>query len=169
MIVVIEGPDNAGKTTLAAIVAKRMNALYIKAERPRRGPDLLEYQGIIEHARAYSGLVVTDRHVAISEPIYGTICRGGHDLKQEDVTLCISRLDAVVYCRPPQSYILETIAKREQMDGVIENAQKIIHAYDHIFALNCQQDRPRWVKYDYTNNGHDSLISLLERMPRHAI
>lgn len=163
MIVTVEGPDNSGKTTLCAILAKRLNALYIKAERPRTGPDLLEYQAILERARAYSGVVLTDRHVAISEPIYGVICRGGHDLKQADIEVCLSRINVVVYCRPDQRIILGTLDNREQMAGVVENGSRIVDAYDHAYSLAVDCRKPRWLKYDYMNNHLDDLVEAIER------
>ena len=130
MIVIVEGMDNAGKTTLCQYLAKQLKAVYVKVERPNRAIDLLQYQSLLEVANRYSGFVVTDRHVAISEPIYGPICRGGHDLKQEDIDLCVMRFQAIVYCRPPIESIMATLADRGQMQGVKENTERLVEAYD---------------------------------------
>lgn len=142
MIVIVEGPDNGGKTTLAQEVAKKMKAVYVKVERPRRAVDLVAYQSILEVAKGYSGIVVSDRHVAISEPIYGNIIRGGHELRQADIDLCLGQLDAVIYCRPPLPVIMKTLSDRAQMDGVIDNATRIVQAYDEFFET--QMTERRW-------------------------
>lgn len=157
MIIVVEGPDNGGKTTLAQYLAKQLRAVFVKVERPRRAVDLTAYQNILEVARSYSGIVVTDRHVAISEPIYGKIVRGGHDLKEADILLCLDRLDAVIYCRPPIERIIATISERAQMEGVVENTTAIVQAYDDWYNENLS--RFRFIgHYDYTED--DSRVVL---------
>mgnify|MGYP001600446520 CR=1 FL=1 len=162
-IFVVEGPDNAGKTQLAQYLAKELNALYIKAERPRRGPDLLTYQSILEQAQQYSGCVIADRHVAISEPIYGTICRGDHQLNHGDIGMCLRRLTAVIYCRPPDEHVIGKIAERGHMAGVAQNVGAIVSAYDAFFS-----GRPR-VQYDFTQQTAEhvarGLMTLSRRYP----
>lgn len=157
MIIVVEGPDNAGKTTLALELAKKLRALFVKAERPRHRPDLLIYQGILEQAQRYSGLVVVDRHLAISEPIYGSIIRGGHDLDADDIALCCSRMDAVIYCRPPTGVILASLSGRTHMSGVLENAGAIIRAYDALFHPESAWDN--LFHYDFTKQNPQDVIS----------
>lgn len=149
MIIVVEGHDNSGKTTLGAQIAKAIRAVYIKAERPSAGPDLLVYHSILREAQRYSGHVVADRHVAISEPIYGPICRGSHDLNQGDIALCLGDIGLLIYCRPPDDVILKTMGDRPQMDGVIDHAPEILKAYDSFFiGFNLAREQ-RFIKYDY--------------------
>jgi|SRR5579863_718761 len=154
MIIVVEGCDNAGKTTLALDLAKRLRAVFLKVERPARGVDLMAFANLLEVAKSYSGIVVTDRHVAISEPIYGNIIRGGHSLKTEDLALARERIDLVVYCRPPNARIFSTMADREQMEGVIEQGESILCAYDDLFFT----PGPRHTRYDYTTMTVDDLL-----------
>lgn len=179
MIIIVEGMDNAGKTTLCQFLAKQLRAVYIKVERPRRAVDLLAYQHILETANAYSGMVVTDRHVAISEPIYGPICRGKHDLKQEEIDLCANRFQALIYCRPPLALIMKTIAERPQMSGVEEHTEQLVEAYDIWWR---QQLRARQkhagneslflYHYDFTEElprmGEDIRRDLVDMLNHHA-
>lgn len=164
MIVVVEGPDNAGKTTLAQYLAKEMRAVFIKVERPKRAVDLKAYQHVLNIARSYSGVVVTDRHVAISEPIYGPICRGGHDLQQGDIEICCSQLDAMIYCRPPDAVIMKTISERAQMEGVVENTSAIIEAYDQWYErVFHQTSRYDFLgKYDFTKDQREHVLAELK-------
>lgn len=159
MIIVIEGPDNGGKTTLAAFLAKQLRAVYVKVERPRRAVDLVAYQSILEVARGYSGIVVSDRHVAISEPIYGTIIRGSHELGQNDINMCLGQLDVVVYCRPPMAAIMRTMDERPQMEGVIENTTQIVDAYDEFFAPSSRW--PLQLQYDFTRHNPGQIANLI--------
>lgn len=155
MIIVIEGPDNTGKTTLGLAIAKQLRAVFVKAERPSSGVRLQNFHNILEYAKTYSGTVVADRHVAISEPIYGQIIRGGHQLDPSEMSACLNRIDVIVYCRPPRDRILETIDERPQMEGVVTKLNEIIHAYD--YALDprtwCYGD-PKLIHYDFTNPAH---------------
>lgn len=166
MIIIVEGPDNSGKTTFALALAKKLRAVFIKAERPDQALDLLSYQGIIEHAQKYSGFVVSDRHLAISEPIYGSAIRGGHSLKPEDIEVCLKRIHAVVYCRPPTEVIMATLADREQMDGVQEKALDIIGAYDHYMeSLHLDMDTILFV-YDYKQGNVGEMAEKLKSYAR---
>jgi cytidylate kinase len=162
MIIVVEGPDNAGKTTLAQQIAKDLKAVLIKVERPKRAIDLVAYQGLLHKAAEYSGAVVADRHVAISEPIYGTIIRGGHELKPEDIMLCMAELDVVIYCRPFRDKIIGSIRSRPQMDGVVENTRAIIDAYDEFFNPAGWDHRAKLAVFNYEHQKTEDLIQSLK-------
>lgn len=166
MIIVVEGMDNTGKTTLAGRIAKAMRAVYVKAERPAAGPDLLVYQNILEVATKYSGICVADRHVAISEPIYGTICRGGHALDVKDVDFCLSRLDLVIYCRPSDVTIHRTIDRRPQMEGVVKNTRRLIEAYDDYFEGMYLDSTHAMKAYDFERDSDTSIIEYCQRIHR---
>lgn len=165
MIIICEGPDNGGKTTLAQYIAKKMRAVYIKVERPKRAAvDLMAYQKILHVAANYSGLVVSDRHVAISEPIYGPICRGGHDLDEREIHECFDRIDAVIYCRPPLPTIMKTIDDRPQMEGVIENTTRIVQAYDDFFDDTLRERRWRFMGvYNFINDKPELVVENLNQ------
>lgn len=163
MIIIVEGPDNAGKTTLALHIAKAMRACFLKVERPSRGVDLIALRRILETAESYSGVVVADRHVCISEPIYGKIIRGGHDLDDREVELSYDQIDVLIYCRPPMHAIMSSIQDRPQMEGVIENTQAIIHVYDEVMQEIHLEQRILVRQYDYTKDDRDLLVAHLKQ------
>jgi thymidylate kinase len=167
MIVVVEGPDNAGKTTLATYLAKHLRAVYLKVERPKRGVDLLAFRNLIKVANEYSGWVVCDRHVAISEPIYGTVIRHGHVLNQLDIDPALDDIHCVFYCRPTNKRILDSIGERPQMEGVVENAEAIIHAYDEYMKDLYLEQRILVYVYDYEEHRSEgkkpeALVNMLQ-------
>jgi adenylate kinase family enzyme len=163
MIIVVEGPDNAGKTTLALLLAKRLKAIYVKTEfiPPERG-SLAEYSRILEAAEAYgNGKVISDRYAAVSDPLYGPIVRGWTKLDPEQVQEELSKVDAFVYCRPPDGHMLKTMNVREQMDGVTKNANELIRAYDLFF-----QEMTAWGKvwrYDWSKDDPNILAREIQK------
>jgi hypothetical protein len=72
MNVIVEGPDNSGKTTLVNYIAARLGLPIIKGEGPPN--DHVEWAARFE--RDPGGYTLFDRHTAVSEPIYGGILRG---------------------------------------------------------------------------------------------
>lgn len=158
MIIVVEGVDNSGKTTLAQYLAKQLRAVYLKVERPKKGNDLTKFNNLLQVARMYSGIVVADRHVAISEPIYGPICRGKHDLDLLEVKMCIQELTHIVYCRPPNNVILDSLNDRPQMSGVDEHIKELIDAYDALFADSFGPNMPAILRYDFTTQHPDMIL-----------
>lgn len=164
-IIIVEGCDGSGKTTLAMDLAKRMRAVFLKCERPQEGVDLMRFDYLLQTATVYSGVVVADRHVAISEPIYGMICRGKHDLKEKEIEECLSRVSHIVYCRPSSDQIKHSIGVHDHMEGVVDNLPKIIVAYDDFFLSKHTWRRgfgPAVHRYDWTKDKITDLMSELK-------
>lgn len=161
-IIVVEGVDNSGKTTLALELAKRLRAVFVKVERPAKGNDLPAFSNILEVASLYSGIVVIDRHVAISEPIYGEIIRGGHALREDEMKSAIARVTDIVYCRPPTDVIMGTLEVRGQMEGVVKHAAELLKAYDFLFEEDVPGVGHKLHRYDYTQK--DALVNLLKEL-----
>ena len=135
MVICLEGCDGSGKTHLATFLAKELRAVYIKAERPYRGPDLPAFNSMVDCAEQYgNGIVVLDRHPAISEPIYGDIIRGGHSLDQSQIENSFKGINLVIYCRTGHYTTMKNISESRQMEGVPEFAEKIMMAYDEFFG-----------------------------------
>jgi hypothetical protein len=139
MLIVVEGMDNTGKSTLAQHIAEKFKiVLMANKQRPRSVSEAIRYTSIV---RTVSSIfpVIVDRWAPISEPVYGPILRG------ENLAEGISdEADLIIYCRPPIEVIMN-YGNREQMPGVIENTREIVAAYDELMS------RKHYVLYDYTN------------------
>ncbi len=161
MIIVCEGVDNSGKSTLALWLAKRLKGIYVKTENiPPRDKFLPQYANILTAAQLYgNGIVVSDRHHAISEPIYGPICRGSSSISVSAATAYLTQVNAYVYCRPSNERIIATMPEREQMSGVIQNVQRLIDAYDKFFEA---PDARVW-RYDWTKDSSEALAQEILR------
>lgn len=136
-MIILEGPDNAGKTTLGERLATALGATFIHSERP---PKESSDNDLIEHAvlQVEPRRIIMDRNYLVSELVYGTVLRGGPALGRErHLKLMNDMLELghilIIYCRPPADTILDN-GNRHQMVGVVEAHGKIISNYDRLMG-----------------------------------
>lgn len=153
-MIIVEGCDNSGKSTLINQLSEDLKLLVVaNRRRPTCTGDVVMWTcDAIRLGSRYP--TIFDRWQPISEPIYGPICRGtmwpdSNTLKSLH-SLTIGAL--VVYCRPPDHVILN-FGDRPQMEGVIKNAKEIIKAYDLRMAM---LPFPV-IQYDYTQDDYKVL------------
>lgn len=125
-IIILDGPDGAGKTTLARAIMKQAEKIgyepiYKHLSKPidawgEHRDALLEY---INAAHSPSGrpvLIVADRHF-ISEAVYGHVYRQGSEYPYaaRHVDRLLHRFGALrVVCAPPVDYVTSTHEKLKQ-------------------------------------------------------
>lgn len=160
-MIIVEGMDNTGKSTLVKKLSKDLKLLTINNQRrPTSIPEAFRYlDGVIYMAASFP--VIVDRWQPISEPIYGPICR--------DVTLfppaSLARMmkmtsstePLIIYCRPPDPVVLDF--KDEQMDGVIRHASALLDQYD-ISMNNLSATGFTVISYDWTSDDYSGLSSI---------
>lgn len=123
-MIIIEGPDGAGKTTLIEILQKSFNlsvAPRVVAKDTSAMADLVKWTEDNVKKRWHS--VLYDRHRLISEPIYGTIMN--RDAPQFDNTFWMRSMMAkfylmrptLIYCIPPKQVVHDNIMFDEQNDN----------------------------------------------------
>ena len=158
-MIIVEGPDGAGKTTLIQKLQYDFPSLTI---RPRfctstGGPieelSLAVYRDYTRGIQEGSRFVLYDRHPIISEYIYG------HDIPERHVDPAfldrgmaimagrIIDLALVVWCRPPLEVIKANLDPDHEMPGVDTNIDKIYESYqirELMWPGKC-------VKYDFTD------------------
>lgn len=157
-MIIIEGCDNSGKTTLIQRLAEELKLLSItNRRRPQQREDVFNYTANMVMLSLHFSTIF-DRWQAISEPIYGPICRGIGYLEPGDTDYLHAVAQVanplIIYCRPQDSTILN-FGERDQMEGVIENGRKLIEAYDHEM-----EHVARWfpvVRYDFERDTYDSI------------
>lgn len=130
MLIIVEGFDNSGKSTLVSQLAEEFKLVTMNNRcRPTTEREAIDYTSQVQDFAANWGVIV-DRWSPISEPIYGPICRGTHLFKPETLKKHLEGLDALlIYCRPSEDKIMN-FGDRPQMKGVIEHAPKLLAAYD---------------------------------------
>lgn len=143
MLVTLEGPDGAGKSTLVRDLRRDLGRRFtvIQSSRPPSSAEEVHREVHWRLQVPENMPVIADRDPRISEPIYGPILRGHSFLDLPSTPL--RGFGLIVYCRPSLAAI-QTFSRREaQLEGVHERLARIVLAYDELLANNCH------VRYDW--------------------
>ncbi len=148
MNIIIEGPDGAGKTTLAKGFTEYT---YHHEGPPGFGYDLLRY---------YTNLVtnfdnyIFDRH-ALSELVYGPILRGGSRITIEEVEILYKYKmagDRLIICLPPPQVCYDNwVRKANAGDELFDNDDIFWRVYSAYGYYANRLNRPT---FDYTTASH---------------
>lgn len=139
-MIVVEGVDNSGKSTILYDIASKLNLYSLKvASRPKHINDVLDCLDLVKKWDQDCGKkLIVDRLQMISEYIYGPICRqtgiitdGVFEgwLEAEHHAKPLTPY-VIIHCRPPTDRIVKTILERNQMAGVNEHLQELVDRYD---------------------------------------
>lgn len=160
-MIIVEGMDNSGKSTLATRLAYDLQGCVIAN---KRKPQVLShFLQQIALATASDAMMPTilDRVSAISEPVYGILRTRQFELT--DLLPVWMMMGLVVYCRPPLS-VVTNFGGREQMAGVIEQASKLYDRYDLIMERVSHYQEV--IEYDYTKDTYQSLKEKIDAHQR---
>lgn len=153
-LIVVEGMDNTGKTTLVNKLAHKTGYTVI----PSRGPDKDQVREWLKMAlqKAMEDDVIFDRISLVSEEIYGPLLRGGSVFEPKEWDKLWAQFmlmnPAIIYCRPPREAIYGSISDREQMEGVSSNCSTLVDGYDYFFRMVLQNHSTPFHVYDYTTD-----------------
>lgn len=131
-MIILEGPDNSGKSTLGAKLAEFTGwpVVHSSSNHPK-GPDemyLVALEQLVPKPQ------ILDRVFSVSEAVYGPLIRGRNRvgvLNRVLLRTLVRSQNLIIYCRPPEMEILNT--SKDEMDGVVENHAEIIRRYDKLF------------------------------------
>lgn len=157
-MIVVEGPDGAGKSTLIRQLQDAYQGLKIAPRActslagPLSGTELVNW---LQKYGVMHGFVY-DRHPCISGPVYDAVFsdpigewEGGwarrvfHEIQENA---------RVIYCRPPRREIVKSVNESAQMVGVERSIHLIIDMYDAIMASMVPHE-----KYDWTRDELPSM------------
>jgi len=151
LLVIIEGADGSGKTTLANRIRGQLDQymLLLRTNGPPSIGQLADYIGWVNDI-PHKLLLVTDRNPIISEAVYGPIIRGKclHALTLEQMARQF-RNALVIHCRPSYSKLAAGVQKEVQMDGVVLNHRHIVKAYDELMG-KLEHEGVNVKRYDFT-------------------
>lgn len=140
-MIILEGMDNSGKTTLANQLKDKLPNHYVsKLSKNGKPTDeqlntLLRDLCVNDYAHQP---VILDRFSLISELVYGPLIRGfnfyGNKGNWEILLHYIhSNPFYLIYCRPPTKIIMSNMG--EQMGGVIRKSTSLIDRYDEVMVI----------------------------------
>lgn len=166
-MIILEGPDNSGKSTLARELANLTRYLVIH---PGGAPiDAAHEIQCMEEQFKQSGLnVIHDRVTCISQPVYNTMRNtSGPSIGtcKHIFKLLNHRHNLIIYCRPPneivlsmQNHVVKSHDSPEHIKLVEANQEKLVASYDLLFSLVPH------IKYDYTIDSAEDLAKLLLKL-----
>ncbi|MCO5760317.1 MAG: hypothetical protein NHG36_02220 [Chromatiaceae bacterium] len=141
MLVVVEGPDGSGKTTLIEQLRNRGDSAYFVTLRPSGPPPSLAHVTRFAHLAGIAAkdeTVLCDRFPPISEYVYGKVLRG-HSLVTTDYLIrSLHEVTSIVYCRPCLKTLVQNLETERQMAGVAENLLRLRGEYDATMDLISQ-------------------------------
>lgn len=152
MLVIIEGPDNTGKTTLAKKLVEKFDLEYIHCSKPKTDNPYLEYCDLADSIKKPT---VLDR-AHLGEYVYGRLWRGGCDISDAKFSdLDFKFMDKfehviVVHATAPLDVILERcrandekLLKEDQIKRCVELFDDVISKTDiPVLTYNSDVEKP---------------------------
>lgn len=173
-MIIIEGPDNSGKSTLINSLVKDFNLLI--ADKPHGPPknimDLVSRTTKLL-LRQDSTRYILDRHPLFSESVYGPILRDKNLWESnkpiKDLLLTIlNQANSegtvfIIYCRPPDEIVLNLDTHQiksydtiEHLEGLKNKSHEILEAYDNLMSS--------WANFKYNYKEKDSYKLLTKKL-----
>lgn len=174
-MIVVEGPDGAGKTTFISQLVEATDLPVAERVVAKDTTAMVDLQRWV-HENVTKGWheTIYDRHRLISEPIYGPIMRPrlpepGFD----DLSWFYANLEAfyqlkpiVVYCLPPFDVVWENVMKDDDNKVFHASGVKVVQIWHAYMNKACTEFALRkhetWV-YDYTSDDPQYYIRHIQR------
>lgn len=174
MLIVIEGCDGSGKTTLVQqlIEDRRLPYFVVVTGARASRATLYEMQFELNWLNRHSPgqRIICDRHRRISECIYGPAY--GRPAVWDDhmvVDHVLREVDVLIYCRPDSQVIADNVRRTPQMEGVVDRTPDLIRRYDALMnaidlrlnrcVLDAEATRTKTYHYDYLESScYENLI-----------
>lgn len=146
MAIVLEGPDNSGKSTLAKRLSRETGWPIVHSGGPGKVEDFAER--LLKDIDNMQRNVIMDRSFIISDSIYSPACRQTRLFDPRPWFRKIQALDQIqsnfllVFCTAPTSVLLDMsthIVKphetREHVAHVMQNKEQICREYDMFYQM----------------------------------
>lgn len=170
-MIIVEGPDGAGKSTLIRQIQKRWPDLEVA---PRvvspDTKDLVDLQQWVDHNLAEGfQYKLFDRYRLISEFIYGPALRyqmrpGFTSRVWTQVSMRKFRdiSPVIIYCMPPLEIVKANIENDPENEVVLEKIEAVYTGYLHRIALDSLIDNFKVIVWDYTMDDFVERRSMIQ-------
>jgi hypothetical protein len=157
-MVIIEGPDGAGKSTLVKWLGEQVDRSFVaRWNVPPRSRKQLERNLRASKLLMKCGKkIIQDRSPWVTEPIYGALKQGPYRTRtwSRYRAQLKSSQPIIVYCRPPKEVIKEhattgssPLDTPEYLNWIGDNIDTLIYLYD-LFFESLQAFNYDWTKLD---------------------
>lgn len=157
-MIILEGPDGAGKTTLIETLRERFDLPVAPRVVSKEAEAMVDLKRWVE-LNVVSGFqnMIFDRHRLISEPIYGAVLRQSFEPGFDDwrwftlqCYLFYRRVHPIlIYCLPPYEEVRKNVHTGDDNKRVKDSIRKIYALY----TAKAGYDHAMWGAqiYDYTH------------------
>lgn len=171
-MLIVEGPDGSGKTTLVQHLAEIYNlpvAPRVVDKDTRAMVDLKKWTE--DNVLKPHEDTIYDRHRLISELIYGPVLRHQPEPGFDSIKWVVQQTSAlynrvrplIIYCLPPFETVLENLKKGQDNEFIVNSGQTrtIYNLYHMRCALDAAAFSNQIMLYDYTHPGADGMMEAI--------
>lgn len=163
-MIIVEGPDGAGKTTLIEQLKERYG-LEVAPRVVTKGAEAMTDLKVWVEQNLAEGFQyrIFDRHRLVSEYIYGPLLRKEQQPGFTDLIWSHQRLKELyndvrpilIYCLPPLELVRENVLRDPENAVVAEHIDAMYAAYVHRASLDWVNFAPSTIIYDYNSDGRE--------------
>lgn len=145
MNIVVEGPDNAGKSTLIKFLESNLRRSVVHNTVDKDSDSVMAKQA---KELSLEGDTIYDRSAVVSEYIYCLVL-GRTPVIPVNISDVADLCDntVMVFCLPPLDKVLAT--SKDEMPGVVENLEALYNQYDNLIDELVMMGKQLFV-YDWT-------------------
>lgn len=160
MIIILEGVDKVGKTTLAAGLSDFYRAKIIKTSQPKTNDAASEYIEKVESLDKNENYVFDRFH--LGEMVYGKIYRNKvlEKEKFEEIERKLNELNSVlIYCWQDHDIVAQNFIREKETFTNIEDIEKL----DYEFRLMLYETKLFTLYWNYKINNFSQIIDQIDR------
>lgn len=163
-MIIVEGPDGAGKTTLITQLQDRYDLEVAPRVVTKSAEAMVDLKVWVEENLAQGfQYTIFDRHRLISEFIYGPLLRKEQQPGFTDLIWSYTMLrrlyqdvkPIMIYCLPPLQVVADNVSGDFENEVVAEHIEAMYTAYVHRASLDWVSSPSSTIIYDYTSDGRE--------------
>lgn len=127
-MIVLEGVDATGKSTLAKIIGDYFTWPVIHSEGPEKYPGEIEYR--LKNRYIRTDAVIYDRHPAVSQTIYGRFRQNSEVIPEDYIRYFYSLKPYFIFCTgDPQKHEIKAHDTEEHLESLKRSSNEISILY----------------------------------------